>query len=128
MARIKIKPVEPLELEFQDGTTKIALFNNIAFATFEEEFGSLEKLALEEGQNKPFDFVAKILYCGIKVTEPNFEYSDALNIVYMGGVDLLSVVLESVFQNATAGMDEGKKENFYKEVNSRMERIMNNQV
>lgn len=124
MARIKIKPVEPLELEMTDGTVKVALFNNCAFATFEDEFGSIEKLAMGEGQKAPFDFVAKLLYCGVRVTEPEFSLREAKTITLMGGADLITAVLDAVFQNVTAGMDEEKLGNFYQEVNRRIENII----
>ena len=43
MARVKISPIKPLELEFADGVIKKALFNNEAFILYTEEFGDIEK-------------------------------------------------------------------------------------
>lgn len=69
MARVSIKPIEPLEMEFADGTIKEALFNNEAFIIFTEEFGPIDKLIETELKEKPYDFTAKILYCGMKVMD-----------------------------------------------------------
>lgn len=124
MAKVKLTPVEPLEIEFADGTTKTAIYNNEAFAIFNEEFGSLEELALSEGQEKPYDFCSKLLYAGVKVTDKTITLDDAKAMAYMGGVELLTAIMDTVVQNITAGMDDGKKENFYKEVNSRVLKLM----
>ena len=61
MARVSIKPIEPLELEFADGTVKKALFNNEAFIIYTDEFGAFDSNALQEMKERPYDALAKIL-------------------------------------------------------------------
>lgn len=116
MARVSIKPIEPLEMEFADGTIKEALFNNEAFIIFTEEFGSIDKLIETELKNKPYDFVAKILYCGMKVMDKTVTLDEAKSILISGGEKLMEAIVNLLIDNFMSTADETAKKNFYKEV------------
>lgn len=100
MARISIKPVEPLELEFANGTIKRALFNNEAYILFTEEFGDISKLTTEkEFKKNPYDLMSKILYCGLKIVHPETTLEEAEQILYRGGIQLLTEIAECTMAN-----------------------------
>lgn len=108
--RIKLRPIEPLELEFQDGTVKTALFNNDCFITYEEEFGELSKNLEEKMQEAPYREISKILYCGLKAVDPNITLDEALEMTYMGGMELVMEIANSVVRNFDIrGNEESKK-------------------
>ena len=112
MARISIRPIEPLELEFADGTIKRALFNTEAFILFAEEFGSMDELIKEELKNKPYDFVSKILYCGMKVVDKSITLEEAYSIVIGGGEPLAIEIINSTIDNFMLIADEESKKKF----------------
>ena len=116
MARVSIKPIEPLEMEFADGTIKEALFNNEAFIIYTEEFGSIDKSIEEELKEKPYDFTARILYCGMKVLEKNGSLDEAISILGGGGTALLEAIANLLIDNFMAVADENSKKKFLKEV------------
>lgn len=116
MARISIRPIEPLELEFADGTIKEALFNNEAFILFADEFGSMDDLIETELKNKPYDFVAKILYCGIKVIDKTITIDEAYSITLGGGEPLAMAIIDATVENFMLIADEESKKKFQKEV------------
>jgi hypothetical protein len=108
--RIKLRPIEPLELEFQDGTVKTALFNNDCFIIYEEEFGELSKNLEEKMQEAPYREISKILYCGLKAVDPNITLDEALEMTYMGGMELVMEIANSVVRNFDIrGNEESKK-------------------
>jgi hypothetical protein len=88
MAKAKIKNIEPLEMEFPDGTIKKALFNSEAFTIFKKEFGNIEEIAKQEAEVRPYDFVAKVVYCGMKVLDKSITLNEAKSIAFGGGVPL----------------------------------------
>lgn len=116
MARISIRPIETLELEFADGTIKEALFNNEAFILFTEEFGSMDELIKTELKNKPYDFVAKILYCGMKVIDKSITLDEAYSITVGGGEPLAAEIINSTVENFMLIADEETKKKFNQEV------------
>ena len=67
---------------------KKALFNNEAFILYTEEFGSIDKSIQEELKDKPYDFTAKILYCGMKVLDRAVTLDEARSILIGGGGNL----------------------------------------
>lgn len=123
MARIAIKPIEPLEMEFSDGTIKEALFNNEAFIIYTDEFGKLDEEKLEELKNKPYDLVARFLYCGMKVVDKNTTLEEARSITIGGGEVLATEILNSIVDNFMVSADENSKKKFLKEV-ERFNKIM----
>lgn len=116
MARISIKPIEPLEMEFADGTIKEALFNNEAFIIYSDEFGALDIDALKELKNRPYDMVARFLYCGMKVVDKSVTPEEARSITIAGGEPLATEILNSVIDNFLAVADEDSKKKFLTEV------------
>lgn len=124
MARISIKPIEPLELEFSDGTIKGALFNNEAFVLFADEFESMDDLIKTELKNKPYDFVAKILYCGMKVIDKSITLDEAYSIVIGGGEPLAMEIINSTVDNFMLVADEESKKKFHKEVEKITKKLM----
>ena len=109
MAKISLRPVEPLELEFADGTSMTALFNNEAFVIYSQEFGELD---MEEAETKPYDLMGKILYCGLKVVNPKISLEEAQSILYMGGGDLLLEITESLINNFNMTSNEETKKKY----------------
>lgn len=116
MARVSIKPIEPLEMEFADGTIKRALFNNEAFIIYTDEFGSMDKSIEQELKDKPYEFTAKILYCGMKVLDRNITLEEAESIIIGGGTVLLEVIANLLIDNFMATADDNSKKKFMKEV------------
>lgn len=116
MARISIKPIEPLELEFADGTVKEALFNNEAFVIYTDEFGKLDVEELKEMKDKPYDLVSRFLYCGLKVLDKTVTLDEAKSITIGGGEALAVEIINSVTDNFMATADENSKKKFLVEV------------
>lgn len=116
MTRVVIKPVEPLELEFADGTIKEALFNNEAFIIYTDEFGPLDSTQLDKLKNKPYDLVARFLYCGLKVMDRSITLDEAKRIVVGGGEPLAAEILNAVIDNFMNTADEDSKKKFITEV------------
>lgn len=96
--RIVVKPTEPLEIEFSDGTVKEAIFTVEAFMLMQEEFGDLSTLAKEES-NKPYDLASKILYCGMKILDNDVKYEEVKSIVIGGGLPLIETILECTLES-----------------------------
>jgi len=124
MPRISIKPIEPLEMEFADGTIKEASFNNEAFIIFTEEFGAIDDYIETELKNKPYDFAAKILYCGMKVLDRTVTLDEAKSIVVRGGIQLLETIANLLIDNFMATADENAKKKFLQEVEKINERLL----
>lgn len=116
MARVSIKPIEPLEMEFADGTIKEALFNNEAFIIYSDEFGKLDAGKLEELKDKPYDLISRFLYCGMKVLDKNVTLEEARSITIGGGDPLAAEILNSVIDNFMSVADEDSKKKFLVEV------------
>ncbi len=118
MARVSIKPIEPLELEFADGTVKEALFNNEAFIIYTDEFGKLDIEELKEMKDKPYDLVSRFLYCGMKVIDKTVTLEEARSITIGGGEPLAVEIINCVVDNFMAAADEESKKKFLTEVES----------
>jgi hypothetical protein len=116
MAKISIRPIEPLEMEFADGTIKKALFNTEAFVIYTDEFGKFDNETIKEMQEKPYDFVAKILYCGMKVVDKSITLPEAESIVIGGGEELAVEIANLMIDNFMVSADENSKKKFMKEV------------
>ena len=116
MARVSIKQIEPLEMEFADGTVKEALFNNEAFILYTEEFGSIDESIETELKTKPYDFTAKILYCGMKVMDKTVTLDEAKSILVGGGTPLLETISNLLIDNFMATSNDDSKKKFFQEV------------
>jgi hypothetical protein len=124
MARVSIKPIEPLEMEFADGTIKEALFNNEAFIIYTEEFGSIDKSIEKELKKKPYDFTAKILYSGMKVMDKTVTLEEARAILVGGGSGLMEAITNLLIDNFMTTADEDSKKKFMKEVEKINKKLM----
>lgn len=124
MARISIAPIKPLEMEFADGTIKKALFNNQAFIIYADEFGELNIDELQELKYKPYDLVARFLYCGMKVMDHTITLEEAEAITMGGGEPLAIEILNSVTDNFMATADEDSKKKFLVEVEKLNKELM----
>ena len=110
MARVKISPVKPLELEFADGIIKKALFNNEAFILYTEEFGDIEKDMKDmKATENPFELMGKILYCGMKVVHPSTTLDEAMGIIYAGGQGLIIEISNLIYENFNVSSNEETK-------------------
>lgn len=116
MPRVSIKPIEPLVMDFADGTVKEALFNNEAFIIYTEEFGNLDIKQLEEMKDRPYDLTARFLYCGMKVVDKSVTLDEAKSITVGGGEPLAVEIVNSVIDNFMITADEDSKKKFMKEV------------
>lgn len=86
--KIAINRVDPITLEFEDGTSKTILLNNTALLILTEEFGDINEI-FKTADKKPFEVVAKLIYAGIKAVEGDFTYEEAQMIALNGGLELL---------------------------------------
>jgi len=97
--RFAVRPVEPLILEFADGTEKEVAMTIDALMILTEEFGDLSDLMARE-LTKPIDLAAKILYAGIRVNDTTITLEEAKNIVLGGGLplqlELMDILTESL--------------------------------
>ena len=118
--RIAVAKVEPIILEFPDGTTKVIMLNNMALMILNEEFGDIQEL-FEDVNEKPFEIISKLIYAGIKATEPNFTLEEAEVIALNGGIELLAELTEhlvKVFDNNCE--DENLKKKLFQEIQDKI--------
>lgn len=121
--KIAINRVEPVILEFEDGSTKTILLNNSALMILTEEFGDLNTV-LEESTTKPIELLSKLIYAGVKVTDTTFTYEEAQVIAINGGFNLLMELTEHLAQ-VLGGYckDESVKKNILEQVSTQMEKL-----
>jgi len=124
MGRVLIKPIEPLEMEFTDGTIKKALFNNEAVIIYTHEFGPLDNEAVKELKERPYDAIAKFLYCGMKVLDKTVTLEEAQAIVIGGGESLANEICTLMIENFMTTSNEETKKKFMKEVERIYKEIM----
>ena len=97
--RFNVRPVEPLILEFADGTEKEVAMTIDALIILTEEFGDFAEL-IEKEFTKPIDLAAKILYAGIRVNDTTVTMEEAKSIVLGGGLplqlELMDMLTESL--------------------------------
>lgn len=86
--KIAIARVEPIILEFEDGTQKTLLLNNSALIILNKEFGDIAEI-FKFADKKPMEVMTKLVYAGIKANEPDFTYEEAEIIAVNGGFALL---------------------------------------
>lgn len=113
MARFVLKDIEPLEIETTDGKVYKALFNTEAAIIFTELFGDVTEVDFVD---KPYEFVAKALYSGMKVFDPTVTLELAESIVVKGGGALASSVLEMWVANFLEESSEDVKKKFWQEM------------
>ena len=95
--KISINRVEPVILEFEDGTTKTILLNNTALMILTEEFGDINRM-FKELEKKPFELVSRLIYAGIKAVDTDFTYEEAEVIALNGGIELLEQLTDHLVE------------------------------
>ena len=105
MAKIAIKPIETIDLEFADGTKKKVIFNVEALIHLHDNFGDLEPLA-RSAEKSPFDFASKLLYGGLKSAHPDITIEECESIVAGGGALLMNEILNAFMQNFESEISE----------------------
>lgn len=73
--KIRVKPIEKIQLEFVDGTTKDIVFSAAAVAILDEEFDGVLNL-VKNVSSKPYEIGSKIIYAGMKVCDENVTLDD----------------------------------------------------
>ena len=117
--RFSVKPIEPLVLEFLDGTEKEAVFNVESLIYLTEEFGDISNL-METEMTKPYELAAKILYSGIKVLDSSITLDEAKAILIGGGVRLIAEIFDSFQENFGSVDPEELKKNLIPAFNKMM--------
>ena len=95
--KISINRVEPVILEFEDGTTKTILLNNTALMILTEEFGDINRM-FKELEKKPFELVSRLIYAGIKAVDIDFTYEEAEVIALNGGIEVLEQLTDHLVE------------------------------
>lgn len=103
---ISIKPPNPLELEFTDGTIKKALFNNWSFIIFTDLYGPLDRALSNELKISPYSFISKVLHCGMKVLDDSVTLEEASNITMAAGQSLMYEVTRLMIENFSRDYDQ----------------------
>lgn len=112
MARIVALPIEPLEIEFADGTILTAVFDNEAFMRYSKEFGDLNEMLFKEIEKKPYDIYAQILYCGLKKRHPDITLDEASRILLTNGQMMITEIARLLIDNFEAITNEETKKKF----------------
>lgn len=106
--RIAIRPVEPLEIAFSDGTIKKAWFTNASLINIATEYEDVTKL-LESAKTNPYDAVSKILHCALQIEHPETSLEEAKYILIAGGNEILTEIYEALTQSFGVSEEEIKK-------------------
>lgn len=93
----RIRAIEPIKLEFEDGTTKDLIFNAVSAAILDEEFEGTFKIIRNLGI-KPYEASSKILYAGIKALDDSYTYEEAKALTVQMPMDIL-IELSNEFIN-----------------------------
>ena len=124
MAKVSIKKIEKLEMEHPDSTIKEALFNYDAIRIFEREFGVVNE---DEMLNRPYDYVSKILYSGMKVLDRSITLDEAYALIIGGGEPLMAEITKILIDNYIATATDEQKNLFVEEVKRYTEKLTVNE-
>lgn len=127
MAKYNVKPIESLEMEFSDGTVKEAIFTKETLYLFQHEFGDMEELIKTELPIKPYDFMSKVLYSGMKIVDRTVTLDEAKMILIGGGEEIMHEIARLLTDNFMATATEDQKEMFkekLKETNAKIEKVL----
>lgn len=112
--RLVIRELEPLELVFKDKVLT-CMINNDALMLITETYGDLNEV-MKRDKHKPYDFASKLLFCGVKVYETDFEYETAQKIVLSGGLSLVMELIENFMDNFLSTATEEQQEKYMGEL------------
>jgi len=116
--RIVVRELEPLEFVFKDKVLT-CMINNDALMLMTETYGDLNEVMAKE-KGRPYDFASKLLFCGVKVFQTDFEYEEAQNIVLSGGLSVVMALIENFMDNFLVEASEEQQEKYLGE----MERLL----
>lgn len=114
MARVKLQKIEPVIIEFLDGTEKMALFTNEASVNYVSEFGPFP--TEKEIEKDPYGFMAKFLYCALIIRHPETTLEEAQLIMLGGGDRLMTEMTDAMITNFIGNSNEETKKKFEKEI------------
>lgn len=114
--RISIKRIEPIVLDFADGTTKEVIINNDALIYLTSEFGDIANL-LDTEIERPYELASKILYAGMKVADMSTTLEEAKAIMIGGGTELMTEMFIALSENFGEIDQEELKKNLIPMVN-----------
>ena len=122
--RIKLTEVEPLEIEFSDGTVRQAKFTMACLTHFAERFGNLPTET--ELVSDPDGWQAKLLFCGfLAAGEKDISESMCLNLIrsdYGALIGLyMSHLLEETFKSQ---LDEASKKKADQAIASSQQKVL----
>ena len=108
MRKINTKPIERLTIDFNDDEgnlifSKTLKYSSYAMMVLDEEFEGYIQIA-QDAKTKPFLAGAKIIYAGIKATEPDFSFDEAKRLI----VSMSLEDIAEVFEFAAKSLGEGK--------------------
>lgn len=110
MKTIKVKPIDPIQIQLND-KEYICTFSMLGMAYMQEELGKLEgKL----NEISPARMTALILYSGIKPNEPEFTIEEANALAVQMGPshysDIIGAYNEAIYDSMDqSGQDKLKK-------------------
>ena len=110
--KIKLTEVEPLELEFKDGSMKRAKFNVRCLVIFAEKYGDLP--STEDVMQDPITHMAKILHCGfIAAGDTDVDLDTCINLLNSDYGDLIAMYINNLMRETFASqLDEDGKKKF----------------
>ena len=96
--RISIRPIEPIILEFADGTEKKAIFNVNCLTLLCEKYGGFEELV--KGYEKDIsEFASVLLHAAMKSSGEEVTEEEARAIICGGGMPLVLAVFDAFSEN-----------------------------
>lgn len=102
MPRVQIKQIEPLELNFSDGTVKRAWFTPSAMSLLLQGEGTVtenvEKLIAESKEN-PYETLSKVLHAALTIEDPKLTLDEAKMILINGGNELVQALYIELVEN-----------------------------
>ena len=106
MRKIKTKPIETIGIELEDEVVKECKFSALAMAYLDEEFEGFTAI-FKDAQNRPFKNGSKLLYCGLKVCNPDVTMEEARALISNMSIDNIIDLFEFVAD--TIEVDKEKK-------------------
>lgn len=106
--KIAITPIEPLELEFADGTVKRAWFTNESMIKLATRYDDVNTM-LEESKEKPYEAISKLLHCALSIENPEITLEETKKILICGGDNLLTEIYSAITESFNLTKDDIKK-------------------
>lgn len=107
--KISVKPVEKIQLEFEDGATKDILFSAKSVSIIDEEFEGTLKL-VGKIQTNPYDTGAKIIYAGMKVCDSDITFDEVKALTVQMPFEIIMELVEEFTNNLNTKTAMNSKE------------------